>query len=99
VVYRLWGQREGSLSEAQGNLELELTRLEVNVAFAYWLWCQKRMKELVNSSDSYSSDAWLVLFTELRRKAQKAEFSWVSALYCFRQLKEKEAEAAGQSEG
>ena len=77
------------LSEAQGELGTRLTRLKVNVPFAYWLWCQKRMKKLVNSSESYSKDAWLMSFTELRRKARKAEFSWASALYCFRQLKEQ----------
>ncbi len=82
----------------RGNLELELTRLAVNVAFAFWVSCQERMKELVNSSDGYSSDAWLVSLRELRRKARHAHFSWVSALQCFRQLKEQEAEAASQSE-
>jgi hypothetical protein len=79
------------------NWELEFARLAVNIAFAYWFWCQRRMRQLVDAHDAYSRTAWLVLFRELRRESRNAEFTWVSALYSFKQLMEHESGDAGQS--
>lgn len=86
------GDAGNELSERKVNWELEFARLEVNVTFAYWLWCQKRLKELVDAHDSYSCSAWLVVFPALRRAARNAQFAWVAALYEFRGLIEARAE-------
>lgn len=80
------------LGEHKVDWELEFARLEVNLTFAYWLWCQKRLKHLVDSHDSYSYRAWLVVFPALRRVARNAQFAWVRALYEFRGLIEARAE-------
>lgn len=62
--------------------EVADARLRVIVAFAHWLWCQKQLKDLVNSFDSFeASVAWLTSFSQLRRAARNAEFRWVAALY------------------
>lgn len=82
----------GELNERRVDWELEFARLEVNVTFAYWLWCQKRLRELVNSYDGNSSRAWLAVFPALRRAARNAQFAWVRALYEFRGLVEARAE-------
>jgi hypothetical protein len=79
--------------------ELEGARLRVIVAFAYWLWCQRRLKDLVNSFHSFdSSSAWLASFSQLRRTARNAEFRWVAALYDFKRLVEATAEDFGKQE-
>jgi hypothetical protein len=65
--------------------EIEFARLRVIVAFAYWFWYQKRLKDLVNSFNSFdASSAWLASFSRLRRAARNAEFRWVAAIYEFK---------------
>jgi len=84
------------LNEADNNFhkhyatnELESARLRVIVAFAYWLWCQKRLKDLVTSFHSFdSSSSWLASFLHLRRAARNAEVRWVAAIYGFKRLVE-----------
>jgi hypothetical protein len=67
--------------------ELEGARLRVIVAFAYWLWCQRRLRDLVNSFQSFDAGAaWLASFSQLRRAARNAEFRWVTAIYSFKHL-------------
>jgi hypothetical protein len=61
------GDAGNELSKHKVDWELEFARLKVNVTFAYWFWCQKRLNELVNSYDGNSSHAWLVVFPVLRR--------------------------------
>jgi hypothetical protein len=69
--------------------ELQEARLRVIIAFSYWLWCQKRLKDLVNSFHSFdSSSAWLASFSQLRRAARNAEVRWVAAIYGFKRLVE-----------
>lgn len=86
------GDAGNELGERKVDWELEFARLEVNVTFAYWLWCQKRLSGLVNYYDGNSSRAWLVVFPTLRRAARNAQFAWVRALYEFRGLIEARAE-------
>lgn len=90
-------ERGLALDEADGNpdkhddanSEIESARLRVIVAFAYWLWCQRRLKDLVNSFQSFDTgSAWLASFSQLRRAARNAEFRWVAALYDFKRLVE-----------
>lgn len=72
---------------------LEDARLRVIVAFAHWFWCQRRLKNLVNSFRSFETSAtWLVSFSRLRRAARNAELRWVAAIYGFRRLVETVAE-------
>jgi hypothetical protein len=85
------GDAGSELREHKADWELEFARLEVNVTFAYWLWCQKRLKKLVNSYNGNSSRTWLVVFTAVRRAARNAQFAWVAALYEFRGLIEAQA--------
>jgi hypothetical protein len=69
--------------------QLEDARLRASVAFAYWIWCQKRLKDLVDSFHSFdSSSAWLASFLHLRRAARNAEVRWVTAIYGFKRLVE-----------
>jgi len=76
--------------------ELEDARLRVVVAFAYWLWCQRRVKELVDSFHSFDAgSAWLASFSQLRTAAKNAEFRWVTAIYGFKRLVEAAAEESG----
>lgn len=76
---------------------LEDARLRVIVAFAYWFSCQRRLKDLVKSFDSFETSAsWLTSFSRLRRAARKAELRWVVAIYAFKRL--VEAESSGRWE-
>jgi hypothetical protein len=92
------GEAGGELTEHKVDWELEFAKLAVNIAFAYWLWCQKRLNKLVNSYDGNSSLAWLSLFAEVRRASRNAQFSWVAALCEFRRLVEKKSEKSAQEE-
>ena len=70
---------------------LEGARLRVIVAFAHWVWCQRRLKELVTSFCSFESTAsWLASFSQLRRAARNAEVRWVAAIYGFKSLVEEQ---------
>lgn len=75
--------------ENEAALLLDEARLRAIVAFAYWLWCQRRLKDLVQSFQSLESSAsWLASFSQLRRAARNAEVRWVSAIYGFKRLVE-----------
>ena len=92
------GSTNGELKEHKVDWELEFAKLAVNISFAYWLWCQMRLNELVNSYDGNSTRAWRTIFAELRRAARNAQFSWVAALYQFKQLIETKADDSAQQE-
>lgn len=63
------------------------------------LWCQKRLKDLVNSFHSFeASAAWLASFSQLRRAARNAEVRWVAAIYGFKRLVEAAAEHLSKQE-
>jgi hypothetical protein len=79
--------------------KLEDARLRVIVAFAYWLWCQRRLKDSVNSFHSFDSrSAWLASFSHLRRAARNAEVRWVAAIYGFKRLIEEAGENSAKWE-
>ncbi len=79
--------------------ELEDARLRVIVAFAYWFWCQRRLKDLVKSFDSFEDSAmWLASFSQLRRAARNAEVRWVAAIYAFKRLVETAVENSNRWE-
>jgi hypothetical protein len=92
------GETGRELSEHKVDWELEFAKLAVNISFAYWLWCQKRLNELVHSYGGSSSPVWLAMFADLRRAARNAQFSWVSRLYAFRSLVAKKSEKSNQQE-
>lgn len=86
-------------SEDDATSALEDARLRVIVAFAYWFWCQRRLKDLVKSFDSFENSApWLASFSRLRRAARNAELRWVTAVYAFKRLVEATAESSGKWE-
>jgi hypothetical protein len=92
------GEADRKTDKHDATSELESARLRVIVAFAYWLWCQKRLKDLVNSFHSFdSSFAWLASFSQLRRAARNAEFRWVAALYDFKRLVEGQDSSKGKN--
>jgi hypothetical protein len=92
-------ENDGKPNQHDSGNELECARLRVIVAFAYWLWCQKRLKDLVTSLHSFdASAAWLASFSQLRRAARNAEFRWVAAIYRFKWLVEAKAENLGKFE-
>jgi len=80
-------------------LELEEARLRVIIAFAYWFFCQKRLKDLVQSFHLLESSAsWLASFSQLRRTARNAEVRWVASIYDFKRLVEEAATNSGKWE-
>lgn len=90
-------EEQSKLNKHDATSELEDARLRVIVAFAYWFWCQNRLKDLVKSFDSFETSAtWLTSFLHLRLAARKAELRWVAAVYAFKRL--VEAESSGRSE-
>jgi hypothetical protein len=92
-------EADNNLYEHGGPGELESARLRVIVAFAYWVWCQKRLKDMVNSFHRFdSSSGWLATFRRLRRAARNAEVRWVTAIYGFKRLVEKTAEKSAKLE-
>jgi len=92
-------EADGKPNKHDATSQMEGARLKVIVAFAYWLWCQKRLKDLVNSFHSFdASSAWLASFSRLRRAARNAEVRWVAAIYDFKRLVEAKAEDLGRWE-
>jgi hypothetical protein len=92
-------EADGKPDTHDATSELEGARLRVIVAFAYWFWCQRRLRDLVNSFHSFdTSSAWLASFSQQRRAARNAEVRWVAAIYDFKCLVEAKAEDLGRWE-